>query len=83
MTETATDVGRTEFWPTTSSGDFRRWDLPASAWSCAESYEDSIKVCRQGAKWWASTERDQCVHRDLDANEIESIRNEFCLAGAA
>ncbi len=72
---------RLEFWPTSSHDGFRRWDLPAQAWSGAEHSEDSIKVIQRKDSWSACTEFDQCVHRDLSAADILSIRAEFRLAG--
>ena len=76
-------TNRPEFWPTTSNNEFRRWDLPAQGWSHAEHGEDSIKVIQHADEWSATTEFDQCTHRDLNAVEILSVRAEFYLAGEA
>ena len=61
-------------------GGFYRWDIPASCWASAEYHEDTIKIIRQSdGEWHGCTEVDQCVHRDLTANEVAQIRAEFDL----
>jgi hypothetical protein len=58
---------------------YMRWDLPASAWSGCEYGEDSIKITLYEGEWSAMTEFDQCAHRQLDENEVASVRREFGL----
>lgn len=72
---------RTEWWPSSRQGDYARWDLPVEGWSGAEYGDDAIKLQVQDGHWYACTEFDQNVHRDLDDAEIASIRAEFNLCG--
>lgn len=72
-------------WLPSRSHDTLRWDLPAQGWSRAEFADDTIKIQTDltSGEWWACVERDQCVHRDLDAEEMESVRAEFALKAVA
>lgn len=53
------------------------WHLPAQAWSKAETGDDAIVITCYKGEWHARTEFDQCVKRDLDHDDIASIRREF------
>jgi hypothetical protein len=76
-----TAARKMEVWPTSKSGSFARWDFSSQAWSGAGYGEDSIKLIVDGGEWFGCTEFDQCVHRDLSADEIASIRAEVELCG--
>jgi hypothetical protein len=57
---------------------YQRWNIPAQCWSGAEYGEDTILVFfyPHTGEWSGRTEMNQCVHRDLDQAEINSIRTE-------
>lgn len=71
----------TENWPSSAKGAYARWDLSAWGWSRAEFGEETIKIQVEDGRWYACTEADQCVRRDLDDADIASIRTEFNLRG--
>lgn len=71
----------TQTQPDQRDGTYSRWNLSASAWSGAEYGEDCIIVTHDAAtgEWHARTEFNQSTHRDLDDQELASVRAEFNL----
>jgi hypothetical protein len=62
-----------------AAANFLQWRLPAPTWPDAEHSEDMIIVNWQNGEWDARTEVDQCVHRDLDSEQIANVRQVFGL----
>jgi hypothetical protein len=56
--------------------NYQRWDLPAQGWSRAKYNDENIKLVCENGVWWGQVERNQCVQRDLDDDEIISVRRE-------
>jgi hypothetical protein len=67
-----------EGWPPHHEDGHLQWSFPSGCWSGEKYGEDMIKVTLdvEGREWWAYTEMDQCVKRDLDDSDIEEIRKE-------
>lgn len=60
---------------------YLRWNIPSSCWSKQEYGEDTIKITVDAHEneWWGVTEMNQCVHRDLEEDEVLHIREELGL----
>jgi hypothetical protein len=67
--------------PWTSEDRYLRWSIPSQCWSKQEYGEDTIKITvdMTDNEWWGVTEMDQCVHRDLEEDEVLHIREELGL----
>ena len=57
------------------------WNIPAQCWSKAEWSEDTICIFyyTEDDRWAGHTEHDQCIHRDLDDDEVAQIVDELKL----
>lgn len=78
----STETGH-QWLPSQSNADYERWNLPAHGWSGADYCEDGIILIHdvKDGTWNARTEVDQCTRRDLDDDEVASIRAEFKIEG--
>jgi hypothetical protein len=58
-----------------------QWRIPSHCWSGEQYGEDMIKITYSVSdqEWWAVTEMDQNVKRDLDEDEVAQLREEFGL----
>lgn len=65
--------------PTIANGAYRMWRIPAHNWDGAEYGDEWLVVSCDESNWWATTEADQCVRRDLDADELAAVRRQFSL----
>lgn len=68
-------------WNPHVNGDYLQWSIPSQCWSGEEYGEDMIKVYYEHDEkcWHAHTEMDQCVKRDLEAEDVDALRAEFGL----
>jgi len=67
--------------PSIRDNGYLRWDIPTQCWSKEEYGEDTIKITLDITEneWWGVTEMNQCVHRDLEEDEVLHIREELGL----
>ncbi len=67
-----------EGWPPHHEDGHLQWSFPSACWSGEKYGEDMIKVTLyvEAREWWAYTEMDQCVKRDLDDEDVAQIREE-------